>query len=124
KRLSISIMNHIAKNINARLFSSSTFKGSLSQIICVEGIPGLKVTGFKAFVEPVLALFRSAVRETFRHDVAARALLDRIISDCTCSSQRFIQIPFFEKVHPLCMVGPDAGIIIRLKLELHLQLIV
>jgi hypothetical protein len=66
------------------------------------------------------ALLGRTVSERFRDDVAATALLNGVIAHGRRGAQRFFDITGFEYLaRALGVMGPDAGIAIRLQLEPH-----
>ena len=83
-----------------------------------KSIAALEIAAFDAALEPTHALFGAAMGETFGHDIALGAFLQRIIPDLRGRIQTFFNVSRFQDV-PFFVgeVGPNTGKTVRLQLQ-------
>ncbi len=55
--------------------------------------------------------------ETLRHNVPLHAFLDAVITHRTGGIECFVQVPIFEQIHPLHMMGPHPGQVVSLQFK-------
>src|SRR5450759_5135527 len=87
-----------------------------------ERIAGRQFALREAGGEPAFALLRRSVGKRVRHDASLRALLQRVVADRAGGLQRGIDVAGIEELFALLgMVGPYAGVAIRLQFDPHLD---
>jgi signal transduction histidine kinase len=87
-----------------------------------ESIAGVHPATLKATTEPFLTLGRAAMRETLRHHVALRALLDHVVAHRCRGAQGLLDIARLQhRTRALRMVCPNACVAVSLQLHAHLK---
>src|SRR5438045_2656721 len=85
-----------------------------------ERVPPAHIAGLEAFAEGGDAVGRAAVGERVGHDAAGCAALDRVVADRPGGPDGLVDVAGLEDpLQLLRVVSPDAGVKVRLKLELH-----
>src|SRR5690606_4882558 len=91
-----------------------------SELSSREGVARVDVAGLVADLEPANALRGRTVCKRFRHDVAARTLLQAVVADLARGVQAFFDVAGLQQLPlPIRVVRPDARETVGLQLLPH-----